>query len=192
MNKKLAATVLLSFIMTGSLTSARADALSLNTEIPQSVKMAKPDSLINQIVTHKQFTARALTLSENTKDLNKAVNKTMAQIGKTWYVFAGSTPAGWDCSGLVLWTYAHLGFDMYHSATAQMGYGRIVKEPKYGDIVGFKYNGASSYYHVGIYISEDLMLHSGGKRGDKTELRSISNFAGEHSKVFYSRIVDTN
>jgi len=130
-------------------------------------------------------------LLQNLSDLTVAIENTEQYVGKTWYVFSGSTPSGWDCSGLVMWTYSHMGFDLYHSATAQMNSGYLIKEPKYGDIVGFKYNGASVYYHVGIYISEDVMLHSGGKRGDRTELRSISNFAGKHSSISYSRLVDT-
>jgi cell wall-associated NlpC family hydrolase len=131
-------------------------------------------------------------LNQNLSDLKVVIDNTSKYVNKTWYVFSGSTPRGWDCSGLVMWTFAHMGFDLYHSATSQMEFGREVSEPKYGDIVGFKYNGASMFYHVGIYISDDLMLHSGGKRGDQTELRSISNFAGNHSKVLYSRLVETN
>ena len=149
-------------------------------------------SIINKIIIDKQLKARALTLSENTRDLKNAVFLASQNINKTWYVFSGSTPRGWDCSGLVLWTYEHLGFDLYHGATAQMQSGRRVLEPKFGDIVGFKYNNASMFYHVGIYISEDLMLHSGGKRGDKTELRAISTFGGSYSKIEYTRLVDTN
>jgi cell wall-associated NlpC family hydrolase len=131
-------------------------------------------------------------LKQNLSDLKVAIDNTSKYIDKTWYVFSGSTPEGWDCSGLVRWTFSHMGFDLHHSATAQMEFGNTTKKPKFGDVVGFKYHGASMYYHVGIYISEDLMLHSGGKRGDKTELRSISNFAGEHSKASYSRLVETN
>ena len=173
------------------MTSASAVVLDSKTSLKESTIQAKP-SLISEMVSTKQFTARTLTLTKNTTELGIAVNNARKHVGKTWYVFSGSTPSGWDCSGLVKWTYSHLGFDLYHSATAQMKFGKPVKNPKYGDIVGFKYNGASMFYHVGIYISEDLMLHSGGKRGDRTELRSISDFAGSYSTVSYSRIVDTH
>lgn len=131
-------------------------------------------------------------LSLNTLDLKNAVNLASNQIDKTWYVFSGSTPSGWDCSGLVLWMYAHLDIELYHSATVQMMSGDLVSTPKFGDIVGFSWNGSSRYYHVGIYISEDLMLHSGGKKGDVTELRLISSFGGDSSTVRYSRIIETN
>lgn len=192
MNKKFAAILVSTLVLTSCVTSASAKTPQINADAKTITTTSNSVSLIDNIVSTKQFNARNLTLTKNTTDISKAVNKTMKTIGKTWYVFSGSTPAGWDCSGLVLWTYAHLDIDLYHSATAQMKSGREVSIPKYGDIVGFKYNNGSMFYHVGIYISDDLMLHSGGKRGDKTELRSISDFAGSYSKVSYSRLVDTH
>jgi cell wall-associated NlpC family hydrolase len=195
MNNKFATIATLALILTSCVTAATAQART--PEIASQSRIMSDDGarlspFMNKIVTDKQLNARTMTLSKNTKELNSAVYLTSRNVNKTWYVFSGSTPQGWDCSGLVKWTYDHLGFDLYHSATAQMNYGRIVKEPKYGDIVGFKYRGATVYYHVGIYISEDTMLHSGGKRGDKTEFRSISDFAGTYSSVSYSRLIETN
>jgi cell wall-associated NlpC family hydrolase len=141
---------------------------------------------------HRLAEARKVKeLSENYADIKNAINLASNQINKTWYVFSGSTPSGWDCSGLVLWVYSHLDIDLYHSATVQMQSGDIVDTPKFGDIVGFSWDGSSRYYHVGIYISEDLMLHAGGKDGDKTELRAISSFGSNNSIVSYSRLIDT-
>lgn len=192
MNKKFAAIGLATLVFTSCMPSAQARVIEKpinNIEIPAS----KPRSpFIEEIIAKKEFNARALTLSKNTKDLNGAMRKLKRHVDKTWYVFSGSTPDGWDCSGLVRWTYEHLGFELYHGATKQIEFGKIVSKPKYGDLVGFQYFGSSNYYHVGIYISDDLMLHSGGKKGDKTEFRSISNFAGNYSKVVYSRIVETD
>jgi cell wall-associated NlpC family hydrolase len=139
----------------------------------------------------EQIRLKNKQLRQNFDDLRVAIENTYKYINKTYYVFSGSTPEGWDCSGLVMWTYSHLGFNLYHSATTQMEFGELTNDPKFGDVVGFKYNKSDSYYHVGIYVSEDLMLHSGGKRGDVTEFKSISRFAGKHSKVFYSRLIET-
>lgn len=192
MNKKIAAIGIVTLVLTSCMTSAQAKVIE---EPINKIEISNPkpkSPFIQEIIAHKQFTARALTLSKNTKDLNSAMNKVKQKVNRTWYVFSGSTPEGWDCSGLVKWTYEHLGFDLYHSATAQIDFGRVVRKPKYGDLVGFQYFGSDRYYHVGIYISDDLMIHAGGKKGDKTELRSISDFAGNYSKVVYSRIVDTN
>jgi cell wall-associated NlpC family hydrolase len=135
---------------------------------------------------------KAKEINKNTKDLRSAVSNAMFYIDKTWYVFSGSTPQGWDCSGLVMWTYAQLEIDLYHSATAQRDSGVLVSTPKFGDIVSFSWTGQQKSYHVGIYIDKDTMLHSGGKKGDKTELRSISGFAGKNSTVQYVRVIETN
>jgi cell wall-associated NlpC family hydrolase len=193
LNKKLVAIATLTLVLTSCITSAQANTLeSKPLTITAASKMDRLSPFVKKIITDKQLNARSMTLSKNTKELKQAINLTSKNINKTWYVFSGSTPQGWDCSGLVKWAYGHLGFDLYHGATAQMQSGRRVVQPKFGDIVGFKYNGASMFYHVGIYISDDLMLHSGGKKGDRTELRSISDFGGSYSKIEYTRLVDTH
>jgi hypothetical protein len=112
-----------------------------------------------------------------------------AQVDKTWYVFAGSTPRGWDCSGLVRWFYEGLGVDLYHSASAQKNSGVKVDTPKRGDIVAFGY-GPQSAGHIGIYVSEDVMIHV-GRPGEKTSYRSISEFGEDYRYITYTRILDT-
>ena len=131
------------------------------------------------------------TLETNTVKLNNVIEALTDRVGKTRYVFSGSTPKGWDCSGLVKWAYGELGVELEHSASKQQYAGEAVDKPKLGDIVVFKYNGRSSAYHVGIYLYPDTMIHSGGGKGDKTSIVSISKFAGNHSKVIYKRVVET-
>lgn len=126
----------------------------------------------------------------NYQKLLSAIEKTKSYVGKTWYVFAGSSPQGWDCSGLVRWTYLQVDIELPHSATDQLYSGVFVDEPKLGDIVTFSFNGTTAG-HAGIYLSEDTMLHSGGKRGDKTGIKSISEFGKPYSKIFYTRVIGT-
>jgi hypothetical protein len=110
-------------------------------------------------------------------------------VGKTWYVFSGSTPRGWDCSGLVKWFYAGLGVELHHGASAQKNSGVKVDSPARGDLVSFGHN-ADSAGHIGIYISEDVMIHV-GRPGQKTSYRSISEFGAFYGEVVYTRILDT-
>jgi len=138
--------------------------------------------------------ARLEKIAADTKALNEALVLVKKQIGITPWVFQGSSTRSWDCSGLVKWTYAHLGIDLYHSATWQRYWGDIVTEPKIGDLVSFNYKNYSSAYHIGIYIGPDEMIHSGGKPGDRTEIISISEWAEDNnnSDVVYTRIIETN
>jgi peptidoglycan endopeptidase LytE len=138
--------------------------------------------------------ARLEKIASDTKTLNETLVLVKNQIGKTPWVFQGSSPRAWDCSGLVRWTYAHLGVDLRHSASAQRLAGEIVTEPKIGDLVSFNYKSYGSAYHIGIYVGPNEMIHAGGKPGDRTELRSISGWAKDNggSEITYTRLIETN
>ena len=131
-------------------------------------------------------------LQHNTAQVNAVLATLESRVGKTRYVFSGSSTAGWDCSGLVMWAYGELGIDLEHRASKQQHAGVAVDEPKPGDIVVFVYNGKKSAYHVGIYVGPDTMVHAGGGKGDATEVVSISKFAGKHSEVTYRRLLETS
>ena len=137
---------------------------------------------------------RLESIASDTKKLNETLILVKKQIGKTPWVFSGSTPSAWDCSGLVKWTYAHLGVDLYHSATKQRISGEFVTEPKIGDLVSFNFRSYGSAYHIGIYVGPDEMIHAGGKPGDRTEIRSIKGWAKDNgnSEITYTRIIETN
>jgi cell wall-associated NlpC family hydrolase len=138
--------------------------------------------------------ARLEKIANDTKTLNETLVLVKRQVGKTPWVFSGSTPSAWDCSGMVRWTYAHLGVDLEHSATKQRLSGKFVKKPKIGDLVSFNYQSYGSAYHIGIYIGPDEMIHAGGKPGDRTAIRSIREWqkANGNSEVTYTRIIETN
>ena len=123
---------------------------------------------------------RAAAISQRITELEKHVNK-------TWYVFSGSTPDGWDCSGLVKWFYLDLQVELEHSATAQKYSGELTDEPIPGDIVGFSYNGAERVYHNGLYIGNDLFIHS-PRVGRQTKVSSVSEYMGKHSTASFTRI----
>jgi cell wall-associated NlpC family hydrolase len=137
---------------------------------------------------------RLESIADDTKKLNETLVLVKKQIGKTPWVFSGSTPLAWDCSGMVRWTYAHLGVDLEHSATKQRLSGEFVKKPKIGDLVSFNYQSYGSAYHIGIYIGPDEMIHAGGKPGDRTAIRSIREWqkTNGNSEVTYTRIIETN
>jgi cell wall-associated NlpC family hydrolase len=138
--------------------------------------------------------ARLEKIASDTKTLNETLVLVKKQIGKTPWFFSGSTPLAWDCSGLVKWTYAHLGVDLEHRASIQRVSGKIVAKPKIGDLVSFNYQSYGSAYHIGIYVGPDEMIHAGGKPGDRTEIRSIRGWqkANGNSEVTYTRIIETN
>ena len=72
------------------------------------------------------------------------------------YVWGAAGPHAFDCSGLVLWAYAHVGISLPHLAAAQYNMGIHVgrNQLQPGDLVFFY----SDIGHVGLYIGNDLMV----------------------------------
>jgi cell wall-associated NlpC family hydrolase len=130
-------------------------------------------------------------LEHNTARVNGMIRSLEKHVGKTWYVFSGSTPSGWDCSGLTLWAYEHIGIELPHRASVQSTMGEEVTEPKVGDIVAFTYNKSKSAYHVGVYVGDGNMIHV-ARDGHRTSVDNIARFAGSYSKVTYHRFIETN
>ena len=96
------------------------------------------------------------------------VQYAMSQLN-TPYVWGGSAPGGFDCSGLVMWAYAQVGVSLPHSSYAQYGYGVPVSRDQLqpGDIVFFDGLG-----HVGIYIGGDQFVHA-PHTGDVVKISSL-------------------
>ncbi|WP_084343578.1 C40 family peptidase [Piscicoccus intestinalis] len=83
-----------------------------------------------------------------------AIGKT--QLGTT-YLYGGSTPRGFDCSGLTQFAFAKAGATLPRTAAQQRRATRVVTSPRVGDLV---FIGGRTPYHVGIYVGNNRMLHS--------------------------------
>ena len=79
------------------------------------------------------------------------------------YKFGGTTPeTGFDCSGLVCWTYAQVGIQVPRTARDQFNFGERIEKTalKPGDIVVFKGTRSRTGWHSGIYTGEGKFIHS--------------------------------
>jgi cell wall-associated NlpC family hydrolase len=137
-----------------------------------------------------EFMTKVSLMAEGQR-VQKVVKKLEKRIGKTWYVFSGSTPSGWDCSGLVYWTYEQLGIEVPHSANKQGHLTKGVKDPKVGDIVVWGYKGSKSYYHAGIYIGDGKAIHAGFRKGTTTQIIDVDSPSFKGSTVKFVRLIKT-
>lgn len=88
------------------------------------------------------------------------------------YRWGGASPVGgFDCSGLVYWTYGRLGIEVPHSSYALYDRGWRVTRMKAGDLLFF-----SGLGHVGIYVGNGRMVHAphSGARVQVVSLRRSS------------------
>jgi cell wall-associated NlpC family hydrolase len=99
------------------------------------------------------------------------VGYAMSFVG-TPYVWGGASPAGFDCSGFVMYVYAHFGVSLPHSSYAQYGYGSPVSRSQLqpGDLVFFDGLG-----HVGIYVGGGSFIHA-PHTGDVVKVSSMTGW----------------
>jgi cell wall-associated NlpC family hydrolase len=88
------------------------------------------------------------------------------------YVWGGSSPSGFDCSGLVAYVYAQVGVSLPHYTGAQWNMGVAVDRADLqpGDLVFFDGLG-----HVGIYIGGNQFIHA-PHTGDVVKISSITGW----------------
>jgi cell wall-associated NlpC family hydrolase len=89
----------------------------------------------------------------------QAIRAALAQVG-TPYLWGGESRSGFDCSGLIQWSYAHAGITLPRVSQAQYDAGPHLPagaplQP--GDLVFFG-GGPTDVHHVGLYLGNDRMV----------------------------------
>lgn len=83
------------------------------------------------------------------------------------YVFGGSSPSGFDCSGFTMYCYKkYYSISLPHGANMQMHRGRKVslKSLQTGDLVFFDHDHNGKADHVGIYVGGGKLVHASNSR----------------------------
>ena len=108
-----------------------------------------------------------LTANDSSSSSSDTVAAAKQYLG-TRYVYGGSSPSGFDCSGFTMYIYGKFGYSLPHSATSQWQSGLGTKiwginALQAGDLVFFcdpsRSNGKACS-HAGIYIGNGQFIHS--------------------------------
>jgi cell wall-associated NlpC family hydrolase len=86
-----------------------------------------------------------------------AVAAVRSALGKP-YVWGANGPSGFDCSGLMQWSYAQAGVSLPRTSQAQAHAGRRVplSQARPGDLVTYR----SDASHVGMYVGDGQVIHA--------------------------------
>lgn len=109
------------------------------------------------------FTADA-ELPVSDADSGEIVSEAMNYLGVP-YVYGGTSPSGFDCSGLVYYIYTLYDYTVNRTAASLMENGTEVEELMAGDLVFFANGSGGSVGHVGIYIGDGQFIHASSGSG---------------------------
>lgn len=124
--------------------------------------------------TAAQYIAQAPAPASGTSYSLAAVLATAKKYIGVPYVYGGSTPAGFDCSGFVMFVYAQFGVSLPHSSSEQGHIGQTVSlaNAQPGDVIAL--NDGS---HVGFYAGRDasgnVLILDAPKPGGSVGIREL-------------------
>lgn len=158
-------------IWDGKICYIRSDYLTL-TEAPYENRANSKSPLFfrkgNSLGT--AVSAAALRASANYRPDNRLAQDIIAtakQYLGVPYLWGGTTPAGFDCSGLVQYVYKAHGIQLNRTCVTQYPQGTYVSKNELlpGDLVFFSNTYQSGISHVGIYIGNGQFLHASSSQG---------------------------
>lgn len=99
----------------------------------------------------------------NATQAEKIISVAKSMLGVP-YVWGGSTPAGFDCSGFIHYVYQQAGISVPRTNSKGMdARSYYLDAPQVGDLVFFANTYTSGISHLGIYIGNNQFIHAGSK-----------------------------
>lgn len=158
----------------------RSDYLDL-TEIPYENRDSakKPLFFVGGKSTGIAPSASALNGSTGSGTGSNSVRQQVIATSKQYigvpYVWGGSSPSGFDCSGLVQYAFNRHGITLPRTTKQQWTVGTEISKSALqpGDLVFFANTYTSGISHVGIYVGDNQFIHASSSKG--VIISSLSN-----------------
>lgn len=146
------------------------------------------------VLTRINWVASAAPTEELTRSADALRDSLVAlarsQVGSR-YVYGGTTPRGFDCSGLMLYIMARLNIELPRTAHQQSTIGtavpKSIDELLPGDLLTF---GTPNHIsHIGIYIGDGRFVHASSVAGRVVERVFNPNLRGQKPWIGVQRVL---
>ena len=122
------------------------------------------DGIVGEL-TYKALMNKEMPPNRSNSPVRTVLRTAYSVLGSP-YMFGGTSPYGFDCSGFTKYAFARVGVHLPRTADAQLSAGRQIplQNLRPGDLIFFTtYEPGAS--HVGIYLGNGKFIHSGSSTG---------------------------
>lgn len=131
------------------------------TATSRSSETIRREVEVDETEEDSEDTTAVISTSSSGSSQGEAVIEYAKQYLGCSYVYGGTSPNGFDCSGFTQYVYSNFGVSLNRTAAAQYSNGTAVSDLQAGDLVMF---GKSGINHVGIYIGGGSFIHAANKQ----------------------------
>jgi len=124
--------------------------------VPPPVVSPRAVVAVSRSITRAPISATSTATQQTPAAASSGVLGIAASLAGIYYIYGGTTTAGFDCSGYTQYVFGKLGISLPRTAEAQRQAVTSVSNPQTGDLVFF----GSPAYHVGIYAGNGTMWDS--------------------------------
>lgn len=164
-------------IIVGAVLSDGSEVYSLPVDFTYEYKSNKVSVSVSNKVYKTEEAVAEKTVKENktTSSAAQAILDTAKSYLGTPYLWGGTTPSGFDCSGFVQYVYGKNGYSLTRTTYTQWDNDGVVVSRDAlvpGDLIYF--GAADAPSHVGIYVGNGVMIHS-PRTGDVVKYTTIES-----------------
>ena len=129
-----------------------------------------------------EFAASAVSGAPSAASVGQAIVDTSYKYLNVPYVWAGTSPYGFDCSGLVYYVFTEHGYKVNRTAASLYQNGTAVDRANLipGDIICFTDGAYSTIGHVGIYVGDNQFIHASSGTGYVIVSSLSENYYNNH------------
>ncbi|HEY5474943.1 MAG TPA: C40 family peptidase, partial [Candidatus Limnocylindrales bacterium] len=120
---------------------------------PKPVVVKRAVVAVSRSITRAPISATSTATQKAPAAASSGVLGIAASLAGIYYIYGGTTTAGFDCSGYTQYVFGKLGVNLPRTAEAQRQAATPVSNPQPGDLIFF----GSPAHHVGIYAGNGKM-----------------------------------
>ena len=130
--------------------------------------------------THTKPSPADASPSASAQSAVRAAEVALDQVGRP-YRYGGNTPAGFDCSGLVTYSYAQVGVSVSRETRTLRSQAQPIRvaQLRSGDLLFFDQEGKKTS-HVAIYLGDQRFVHAPSSGGRVRVDRLDSDYWARH------------